>query len=213
MLNYEIEQYSRLNERTNEFLDLLESYSPEDRMLIEKAYHFSCEAHSRQKRKATYEPYVIHCIDVACYLMEDSAPGYVVAAGLLHDTVEDIDKTGVGEFKLRSNFPKNVSDMVMDVTERDKNLPWIIRKRNAIEHAIRYDYNTKHLKCADKLSNIRSMIETDRRIGSAMWKMGFRGSLGMHKDNFEKLAIALSDVSGTKTYKEYLRSLESFLKI
>lgn len=213
MIKYDINPLERIIGRTYDFLQMLEDYSDEEKSMIEKAYHFACSAHSSQKRKATSEPYVIHCIDVACYLMEDSAPGYVVAAGLLHDTVEDIDKTGVSEYILRVNFPKNVSDMVMDVTERDKSLPWTVRKRNAIEHVGLCDYNTKHMKCADKLSNIKSMTETFNQMGNKMWALGFKGSLGMHKENFERLAAALSDVSGTKTYKEYSKELEKFLGI
>jgi (p)ppGpp synthase/HD superfamily hydrolase len=214
MMKYEIENYSKLIGRTEDMISMLGNYTDTDRELIEKAYHFTCHAHRNQKRKATAEPYVIHCVDVACYLMDDGAPAYVVAAGLLHDTVEDIEYTNVAEITLRGAFKdnKDVTDMVMHVTERNKDLPWIVRKRDAIEHVKHCDYNTKHLKCADNLSNIRSMLETNATMGSAMWK-SFKGGLQGHKDNFEKLAKALEEVSETKTYMEFSGELEKFLKI
>jgi GTP pyrophosphokinase len=76
--------------------DLMESlpgsYSPADRELVVRAYRVAESAHRGQKR-ASGEPYVNHCLAVASILAEMRVPPNVVAAGLLHDTVEDTELT------------------------------------------------------------------------------------------------------------------------
>ena len=62
--------------------------SPADRELLERAYRVAEKAHHGQKR-ASGEPYIQHSLAVAAILQELRAPTPVVAAGLLHDTVED----------------------------------------------------------------------------------------------------------------------------
>ncbi|MFO3796262.1 MAG: HD domain-containing protein, partial [Anaerolineales bacterium] len=64
------------------------SYTEADRELILRAYRVAEEAHREQKR-ASGEPYITHCLAVAGILAELRVPAEVVAAGLLHDTVED----------------------------------------------------------------------------------------------------------------------------
>ena len=68
------------------------SYTQADRDLIIRAYKVAESAHSGQQR-ASGEPYVSHCTAVAIILAELRVPPAVVAAGLLHDTVEDTDIT------------------------------------------------------------------------------------------------------------------------
>src|SRR5260370_4864634 len=62
--------------------------TPSDRTLLEKAYAVADKAHAGQKR-ASGEPYVQHCLNVALILAEMHLPTPVIAAGLLHDAVED----------------------------------------------------------------------------------------------------------------------------
>jgi len=68
------------------------SYTEADREIVIRAYKTAEKAHSGQQR-ASGEPYVSHCIAVATILAELRVPPAVVAAGLLHDTVEDTDIT------------------------------------------------------------------------------------------------------------------------
>ncbi len=66
--------------------------SPADREQIEHAYQFAARMHADQKR-ASGEPYIQHCLAVAQILAELHLPGAAVAAGLLHDVVEDTPVT------------------------------------------------------------------------------------------------------------------------
>ncbi|MBI3165643.1 MAG: bifunctional (p)ppGpp synthetase/guanosine-3',5'-bis(diphosphate) 3'-pyrophosphohydrolase [Anaerolineales bacterium] len=92
---------------------LPERYSPADRELVIRAYNIAEEAHREQKRHSG-EPYINHCIAVAKILSELKVPAEVVAAGLLHDTVED---TPITLADIRSEFGDTVRLLVDGVTK------------------------------------------------------------------------------------------------
>ena len=92
---------------------LPERYTPADRELVIRAYHVAEEAHRDQKRHSG-EPYINHCIAVANILSELKVPAEVVAAGLLHDTVED---TSITLADIRSEFGDTVRLLVDGVTK------------------------------------------------------------------------------------------------
>ncbi|MDA1330407.1 MAG: bifunctional (p)ppGpp synthetase/guanosine-3',5'-bis(diphosphate) 3'-pyrophosphohydrolase [Chloroflexi bacterium] len=92
---------------------LPERYNPADQELIQRAYDFSAKAHKRQKRLSG-EPYINHCLAVAIILAEMHVPSEVVAAGLLHDTVED---TKVTLEDLKKDFGDEIARLVDGVTK------------------------------------------------------------------------------------------------
>ena len=63
--------------------------------LIQKAMNFAFEKHLTQKRKGSDIPYFVHLIDVVSILMKNNATDSLIAAGFLHDVVEDSDYTNV----------------------------------------------------------------------------------------------------------------------
>src|SRR3972149_4180866 len=85
---------------------LPERYTPADQELLERAYRFAAKAHKGQKR-VSGEPYVNHCLAVAIILAELHVPPVVVAAGLLHDTIED---TSIKLGELRAEFGDEVTE-------------------------------------------------------------------------------------------------------
>lgn len=92
---------------------LPEAYSLADRELVMRAYRMAEGAHREQKRHSG-EPYINHCIAVAGTLAELKVPSEVIAAGLLHDTVED---TGVTLADIRREFGDTVKILVDGVTK------------------------------------------------------------------------------------------------
>jgi len=92
---------------------LPEKYSPQDREFIERAYRVAEFAHRDQKR-VSGEPYITHCLAVASTLADMLVPPKIIAAGLLHDTVEDTDVT---LDDLRRDFGDEVAQMVDSVTK------------------------------------------------------------------------------------------------
>lgn len=97
---------------------LPQSYTLVERELIMRAYRFAEEAHRGQKR-ASGEPYITHCVEVAAILAELQVPPVMIMAALLHDTVED---THVTLEDLRREFGDEVAHLVDGVTKLS-NLP------------------------------------------------------------------------------------------
>ncbi len=106
--------------------DLMEAlpknYSQADRELVMRAYHVADQAHTGQKR-ASGESYVNHCIAVASILAELRVPPAVIAAGLLHDTVEDTD---IQLSDLSRDFGGEIAMLVDGVTKLTQ-LPRVTR--------------------------------------------------------------------------------------
>jgi len=97
---------------------LPDTYSLADRELIQRAFRVAEEAHREQKRNSG-EPYISHCLAVANILADLRVPPEVIAAGLLHDTVED---TAVTLDDIRRDFGEVVASLVDGVTKLS-NLP------------------------------------------------------------------------------------------
>lgn len=114
------------------FENLPANYTPADRELILRAYRLAERAHEGQKR-ASGEPYVNHCLAVAAILAELRVPPTVVAAGLLHDTVED---TSVTLQDIERDFGEEIAMLVDGVTKLTQ-LPRVSRgdqHQNADSH-------------------------------------------------------------------------------
>jgi guanosine-3',5'-bis(diphosphate) 3'-pyrophosphohydrolase len=79
----------------------------------------------------------------------------VILAGVLHDTVEDTDAT---REEIEQNFGPEVAAFVAEVTD-DKSLPKQERKRLQIEHAPHLTNEAKSIKLADKICNVRDVID------------------------------------------------------
>lgn len=123
-----------------------------------EAASFAAKKHRRQRRKGSdAEPYINHPLEVANLLanvgkVEDFD---VLTAAVLHDTVED---TGTTAEEIAEKFGEKVCAMVLELTD-DKSLPKTERKRLQIEHAPHLSAGAKLIKLADKISNVRDVLE------------------------------------------------------
>lgn len=100
-------------------------YTDEDREMVKSAYELAALAHANQKR-ASGEPYINHCIAVAAILSDLYMSADAVAAGLLHDTVED---TNVTLQEIREKFGLSTASLVDGVTKL-KALPRVSRNEH-----------------------------------------------------------------------------------
>lgn len=108
----------------SKFIDKLsDKYTQADKELLQRALDVAEKSHKGQKR-ASGEPYVNHCKAVATILAEMHVPPAVVAAGLLHDTVED---TGIDFKDIKKEFGKEIFNLVQAVTKLGS-LPRVSRK-------------------------------------------------------------------------------------
>ncbi len=130
-----------------------------DVLLLARAFRFAAEHHSGQTRKgAAAEPYVNHAADVACRVAEATGgrDAILVAAALLHDTVEDTAATAE---VLREHFGDEVTGLVLEVTD-DPSLPEAERRQAQVDHAPHLSPRAKRLKLADKASNLTQIVES-----------------------------------------------------
>src|ERR1700685_4799810 len=94
-----------------EILDLMNGPSPEDKALVEKAYAFVAEAHKDHKRFSG-EPYLVHLAETAKELAKLGMSSKTIAAGLLHDSIEDVN---VSPQTIEKEFGKEVRFLVEGV--------------------------------------------------------------------------------------------------
>ena len=105
---------TKVNPLLDNLLEILpDNFSRTDREFIIQAYNFAETAHESQKR-ASGEPYITHCVAVAIILAGLRVQPVVVAAGLLHDTVED---TSITLQDIQRDFGDEVSKLVDGVTK------------------------------------------------------------------------------------------------
>jgi len=117
---------------------------------------FASEKHRFQHRKDGMTPYINHPIQVAHLLSSHGETDPVLlAAALLHDTIEDTDATAED---LKTKFGEEVLALVLEVTD-DKTLSRAERKRLQIEHAKHSSHRAKLLKLADKICNISDIMD------------------------------------------------------
>ncbi|MCB1627155.1 MAG: bifunctional (p)ppGpp synthetase/guanosine-3',5'-bis(diphosphate) 3'-pyrophosphohydrolase [Xanthomonadales bacterium] len=129
-----------------------------DLTLILRAASFAAHKHRDQRRKdAAASPYINHPLALARVLAEEGqiADPVVLAAALLHDTVEDTDTTLA---ELTEAFGQDIAEVVDEVTD-DKALPKAERKRQQVAHAPHISRAAQLVKLADKICNLRDIAE------------------------------------------------------
>ena len=138
--------------------------SRDDRELIKRAYELAEAAHEGQTR-ASGEPYVQHCLAVAQILTELGMDGPTIAAGLLHDTVED---SAISVEDLRQDFGDEVAKLVNVVTKLEEIGKLSHLGRRELEDkeaeslrkmflAMVDDVRVVLIKLADRLHNMRTL--------------------------------------------------------
>jgi guanosine-3',5'-bis(diphosphate) 3'-pyrophosphohydrolase len=133
--------------------------TPKSISALLRALHFAASKHRDQRRKgAEASPYINHPIEVAELLARVGGVTDIVTlqAAILHDTLEDTQTTPE---ELEATFGLEVRQVVEEITD-NKQLPKAERKRLEIAHAPHLSVRAKLVKLADKISNVRSIIET-----------------------------------------------------
>ena len=134
----------------------------DDLSIIKKAYDYSLKHHEGQSR-ASGEPYLVHPLEVALVLAEMKMDPVAVAAGLLHDSVED---TSVTIVDIRKEFGEQVAHIVEGVTKISK-IEFATREEQQAENlrkmmlAMVDDIRVVLIKLADRLHNMRTLEHLD----------------------------------------------------
>ena len=179
--------------RIQDILDKVEKYQTrEDVELVRKAYVYAAAAHAGQTRLSG-EPYLSHPLAVADTLAEMRLDGATVAAGLLHDTVEDTRAT-IEE--IDESFGEDVADIVDGVTKISM-LSFDSKEAQQAENirkmilAMNEDMRVLFVKLADRLHNMRTLEfmkpEKQRRIAQETMDIyaPLANRLGLHRVKLE----------------------------
>ena len=159
--------------------------------LLWTALEFAAHKHRDQRRKdSDASPYINHPIALANVLWHEGEvhEPAVLAAALLHDTLEDTETT---HQELRGIFGETVADVVAEVTDI-KWLPSDLRKRLQVTKAASSSQRARLVKLADKICNLRDMIANP----PAGW------SLQRKREYFDWARSVIDNVRGTNAKLE-----------
>lgn len=192
---------------------------PENIELIQKAYDFAYEHHKGQFRKSG-EPYVIHVIQVANTLAEMHCGPKTIAAGLLHDTVEDCE--GVTTETITELFGEEIATLVDAVTKigaikfKDEE-EYLASNHRKLFIAMAKDIRVILIKLADRLHNMRTLQymrpEKQKKIAretlSVCAPIAHRLGISEIKNELEDLSFKYLDYKKYEEIKGLVKQRES----
>ena len=164
---------------------------------IRQVYDFAEKAHHDQKRSSG-EPYSIHPLAVATILVDMGMDIDTIAAGLLHDTIED---TGVTKEELEKRFGAEVAALVDGVTKLGR-LSYKTKEEQQVENlrkmflAMAKDIRVIIIKLADRLHNLRTLeyVDEERQREKAYETLEIYAPLA-HRLGIFKIKWELEDIS------------------
>lgn len=177
--------------------------------LVSKAIIFATKAHHGMKRKNSELPFIIHPLEVAIIISTMTNDQEVVAAGLLHDVVEDAN---ISLDEINQEFGSNVCRLVASETEdKRKELPssstWQIRKEESLnvlkEAALNNDYDVLKVWLGDKLSNMRSIYQLWTIKGHKLWENFNQKDPCKQAWYYQKIATLTQSLCSYRAWKEY----------
>jgi GTP pyrophosphokinase len=187
----------------------------DDLEIIRKAWAFCLKEHEGQKR-ASGEPYAVHPLEVGLVLAELKMDSTAIAAGLLHDAVEDTDVTTE---QIEELFGDQVAHIVEGVTKLDK-IKFANREDHQAENirkmllAMVTDVRVVIIKLADRLHNMRTLEHLPQEKRQKIAKetldvyapLAHRLGMGKLRGELEDLAFRYTDPF---TYQELANEVES----
>lgn len=184
--------------------------NPCDTQLVDRAIRYAVDAHKGTERRAKGFPYVIHPLEAMSIVASITNDPELLAAAALHDVVEDTDIT-VEE--IEKNFGQRIATIVeyeSDIVESGKKYSdWRSKKLVAIYRLTYAPMDVKIVAMGDKLSNMRAIAQDFFAIGDKLWSR-FHAPKGKidYAWRYNALSIALSELSYTSAYQEYVRLMD-----
>ncbi len=191
----------------------------DDLEIVKRAYDYSLRVHAGQSR-ASGEPYLVHPLEVALVLAEMKMDSVAVAAGLLHDSVED---TSVTIVDIRKEFGEQVAHIVEGVTKISK-IDFATKEEQQAENlrkmmlAMVDDIRVVMIKLADRLHNMRTLehLPEERQQKIAKETLEIYGPIA-HRLGMGKIRGELEDLGfrylDPIAYQQVKEAVESHRKV
>lgn len=186
-----MEQFLKLKE-------IVKSYKPDANLeMLEKAYNLSETAHQGQER-VSGDPYIIHPLEVGIILAQLEMDESSIAAGILHDTIED---TTYSYESIRQHLGTEIAELVDGVTKLT-NIPYTTKQEIQAENfrkmflAMAKDIRVIIIKLADRLHNMRTLkfMSREQQLKKARETMDIYAPLA-HRLGIHKIKWELEDLS------------------
>lgn len=173
--------------------------------ILDRAIVFAVKAHSGTERRGKGYPYIVHPMEAVEIVASMTADQELLAAAMLHDTVEDTDVTVE---QIRAEFGDRVAFIVAEESDEipagvSEEESWHGRKQAAMDRLARASLDAKIVALGDKLSNMRAIARDYAVQGDNLWNLFHAKDPKDHEWHYRGLAAALSDLNGTRAYQEF----------
>lgn len=187
---------------------------PLDTRLLDRAIVFAVRAHAGTERRGKGFPYIVHPMEAVEIVATMTKDQELLAAAVLHDTVEDTDTTVE---QIRTEFGDRIASLVASesdtmpegVSEEDS---WHARKQAAIDRLARASHGAKIVALGDKLSNMRAIARDYAQQGDALWNLFHVKDRKEHEWHYRGLAESLRELQDTFAYKEFEQLINQVFK-
>ena len=178
---------------------------PLDTSLLDRAIVFAVRAHAGTERRGKGFPYIVHPMEAVEIVATMTSDQELLAAAVLHDTVEDTDVTIE---QIQAEFGERVASFVAAESDEphqslDSVENWRARKQAAIDRLACASRDTKIVALGDKLSNMRAIARDYALQGDKLWNLFHSKEPKDHEWHYRGLADALSELRDTVAYKEF----------
>ncbi len=181
---------------------------PED--VLSRAIAFAAEKHKLQTRKGGAIPYIVHPMEAAAITATMTDDMLVIAASMLHDTVEDCPDVTMDV--IENSFGAHIADLVaFETEEKTENASesWRARKEDGLKRLKDADEEHLIVALADKLSNARAMHIDYLQAGDELFKRFNQTDKSEQAWYYHSLVDALATLSRFPAYAEFQTHVEA----
>ena len=187
---------------------------PLDTRLLDRAIVFAVRAHAGTERRGKGFPYIVHPMEAVEIVATMTKDQELLAAAVLHDTVEDTDTTVE---QIRTEFGDRIASLVASESDTmpegvSKEDSWHARKQAAIDRLARASHDAKIVALGDKLSNMRAIARDYAQQGDALWNLFHAKDRKEHEWHYRGLAESLRELQDTFAYKEFEQLINQVFK-